>query len=239
MEPTPETARTLDQLEPVLGEPDDALLDSFRDAGRAVLALVPDCIGFSLSRLEDDLVFTMLSTAEDVATLDAAQYLGDGPCLEAVRREDQVATVTDDPLSEDRWRLFAAVAGELGVRSTLTLPIRHGEKVSGSVNLYAAGTHSFDDHHDALAELFGAWSSGAVTNADLSFDTRRQAERGPQLAEDLSRVQVAIGIVAATLDTDVATAEQRLGRAAELAGLSRAALARSLIALLHPPVDEA
>ncbi|WP_160006567.1 GAF domain-containing protein [Nocardioides sp. AX2bis] len=238
MDPTPETARTLNQLEPVLGESDDALLDHFRDAGRSVLAVVPDCVGFSLSRLEDDLVFTMLSTAEDIALLDATQYLDDGPCLAAVRTDAVVGTWTDDPLSEDRWLLFATTASELGVRSTLTLPIHQGDQVSGSVNLYAASPEAFVGHHEDLAQVFGAWSAGAVTNADLSFDSRRQAERGPQVAADLSRIQVAIGIVAATLGTDVFTAEKRLRRAADLAGLPEATLATSLIALVHPPDDD-
>lgn len=239
MEPTPDTARTLNQLDPVPGDEDDALVDSFREAGRSVLDLVPDCIGFSISRLEDGLVFTMLSTAEDTAVLDAMQYLDDGPCLEAVRREELVETSTDDPLDEGRWLLFATAASELGVRSTLTLPIYEHEQVSGSVNLYAASADAFEGHHDRLAEFFGAWSSGAVTNADLSFESRRRSERGPALAEDLNRVQVAIGIVAATLSVDVDAATERVRRAADLAGVSEATLARGLIALVRPPDRDA
>lgn len=235
MEPTPDTARTLNQLDPLPGDEDDELVDSFREAGRSVLDLVPDCIGFSLSRLEDDLVFTMLSTAEDTALLDAMQYLDDGPCLEAVRREELVETSTDDPLNEGRWLLFATAAAELGVQSTLTLPIHEHGRVSGSVNLYAASPDAFDGHHEHLARFFGAWSSGAVTNADLSFESRRRSELGPAVAEDLNRVQVAVGIVAATLSIDVDAATERVRRAADLAGVSEATLARGLIALVQPP----
>lgn len=239
MEPTPDTARTLNQLDPVPGDEDDALVDSFREAGRSVLTVVPDCIGFSLSRLQDELVFTMLSTAEDTALLDAMQYLDDGPCLEAVRREELVETSTDDPLNESRWRLFATAAAELGVQSTLTLPIYQDGEVSGSVNLYAASPGAFEGHHEDLAEFFGAWSSGAVTNADLSFESRRRSERGPAVAEDLNRVQVAIGIVASSLTIGVDDATERVHRAADLAGVSEATLARGLIALVHPPQPDA
>lgn len=237
MEPIPETAAALASMDPVPGESDDELLEALREAGRQVETIVPDCVGFSLARLDEGLVFTLVATAVVIAGLDAVQYLDDGPCVEAVRDPEPGTVIETNPaevLSEGKWQVFASAATGLGVGSTLTIPIRDGERVGGSINLYASTADAFVGHHEALADLFGAWATGAVTNADMTFTSRHLARQAPQILADRNRVDTAVGIIASTLETDPPHARERLTRASDLAGVPLHVLAGTIISMFVP-----
>jgi hypothetical protein len=99
----------------------------------------------------------------------------------------------------------------------------------GTVNLYAASRRAFVGHHEQLADVFGGWAAGAVANADLSFTTRKEAERAPQRLRNQNLIDVATRIVAAQLGVDVETAVARLRDAASRAGVSLLQLARDVV----------
>jgi GAF domain-containing protein len=75
--------------------------------------------------------------------IDEAQYSsGDGPCLHSMRTGDEVLIA--DLAAEQRWPEFRTVASELGVRSSLSLPLRaRTAGLGGALNLYARSTHAF------------------------------------------------------------------------------------------------
>ena len=116
--------------------------------------------------------------------------------------------------------------------STLSLPLLADGPIAGGINLYGASVHCFDGHHDELALLLGAWAGGAVVDGDLSFETRAAARKAPQILREATSVDVGVGVLAATLDLEVAQARERLADAADRAGLSEAAVARLLIDVL-------
>jgi GAF domain-containing protein len=225
-EPIPETVEAVTALEPA-GE-GDLLARLLRLANRAQ-QIVPDLIGISLARLDENLTFTLVATAEEIAVLDAIQYAAGGPCVEGAHTAEVQACDDTDLLSEERWQLFAEAAAAHTVRSTLTLPIFSGQRVTGSVNLYAASRQAFVGHHDQLAVIFGGWASGAVANADLSFTTRNEAEATPERVRDLTVIEVASGVLAAQLGVSVDVGRARLRDAAARAGVSAADLAREIV----------
>ena len=102
-------------------------------------------------------------------------------------------------------------------------------EVVGTVNLYAATADAFDDRHEELAHVLGAWAPGAVANADLSFETRRTAQNAPQILLDEMRIQVAVGILVASRNISVAAARTHLTSAASRAGVSETAFAKLII----------
>src|SRR4051794_12141910 len=172
MEPIPETVEAVNELDP--SADDGTLLVSLCERASRAQQIVPDLVGVSLAALDHGLTLTMVATAADVAVLDAVQYVGGGPCVEAGGR-DQIVEDDIDVMDEDRWRLFAEATAALDVRSTLTLPVLSDGHAVATVNLYAASRQAFVGHHEQLALVFGAWAAGAVTNADLSFRTRKNA----------------------------------------------------------------
>lgn len=186
-------------------------------------------MGLSISVVEQDVTFTYLTSAPAAAGLDAVQYIDGGPCEQAVERGELVATAPDDLLDEGRWQLFARASGSSGVASTLSLPLLDGPRVVGSVNMYGAAPDTFDGRHEELADLFGAWAPGAVTNADLSLESRLRGAQAVERLEDLALVDVAVGMLAATHRTSAEDARRLLDEAAARAGVPAPAVARLLV----------
>ncbi len=227
MEPISETFEALEEFGPYLYDND--LLTELGRMGHRVKELVPECVGLSLAYREHGATFTLVASDEITAALDALQYFDDGPCLAAVDEARLVEFNEGDVLDEERWQLFARGTDTAAVASTLTLPIVVEEMVEGSVNLYASSPHAFEGKHEELAWALGAWAGGAIVNADLDFSTRRAAEEAPRQLFEVSRIQVAVGILAASQDIAPPVARERLREAATRAGVSDSAIARLVI----------
>lgn len=109
------------------------------------------------------------------------------------------------------------------------MPLRHGDKVRGGVNLYASSDAAFAGKAGDVAEVFGGWAEEAVSNADLGFETRHAAEQAPELLTDIDIVGQAVGIMVAVYGIGVDKARERLVQAADRAGISEAQLAEELL----------
>jgi hypothetical protein len=105
----------------------------------------------------------------------------------------------------------------------------NGDTATGSVNLYGASPDAFKGQHEAIAAIFEAWAPGAVTNADMSFRTRQEAEQAPRRVAEQARVDTATGIIAGRSGIDVASARERLTEAAQRAGVTDVQLADAVI----------
>jgi GAF domain-containing protein len=227
MEPIPETIEAVNELDPLVDV--ESLMAELVGLGNRAKRIVPDLVGVSIARLDQGVTFTLVATADEIAVLDAVQYVAGGPCVDAAVHDDVREFDGDDAFDEERWRLFSEATAWHAVRSTLTLPVMGGRGVLGTVNLYAASRNAFAGLREDLAEVFGAWASGAVANADLSFTTRSEARTAPQRIRDQNVVAVATGIVAAQLGVDVEAAQARLHDAAARGGVSVAHLARDIV----------
>lgn len=177
----------------------DALAEIYEMAER-VRVVVPDCLGLSLSSTATGVTLTLVATDDEIAALDALQYISGGPCVDTAEVGRGVDVEVADALDEKGWQLYARGAAAEGVASSLTLPILSDKQVTGTVNLYASGADSFLDHEEELARILGAWAGGAVSNADLAFGTRKLAERAPEVLQDQLDVDVAIGTLSMTDD---------------------------------------
>jgi hypothetical protein len=104
--------------------------------------------------------------------------------------------------------------------------------VVGGINLYASTAEAFTGHHDELAGALGGNIGSAIQDADLSFDTRREATLAPEQLRAQNDVEVAVGMLAARYGESIDAAQERLSSAAARAGLSGAEVAR-VVRLLH------
>jgi len=229
MEPLPETLAALEQL----SSDELDLVETLRATGSRIVDVIPDCAGLSISCLgvdftDIDLTFTLMSTDAAINLLDAAQYLDDaGPCMDAMSEADPVDA--PDVLAEERWHLLGLAAAGVGVRSTLSLPMRSGGEIIGSVNFYGATTDTFKGHEKELAHMFGAAAEEAVANADLSMTSRDHARRAPDRLEELQAINVAAGVLSARDRLPVDEARRRISGAAERAGVAESDLAHLVI----------
>jgi len=227
MEPIPESVEAVEELDPSVEE--QGLLERLTELANRAQDIVPDLVGVSIARMDQGLTFTLVATAGEIAVLDGIQYIAGGPCVEGAHAKEVREFNRDDVLDEEGWRLFAEVTAARAVHSTLTLPVVIQDHVVGTINLYAASSRAFVGHHDALADVFGAWAAGAVANADLSFATRKEAQAAPQQVQEEQLIDMATGIVAAQLGVDVDTAWVHLHDAAVRAGVTLVQLARNIV----------
>jgi hypothetical protein len=88
MEPVPETRAALQDLS-AYGDVD--LVECLQQTGKQVSRIVPECVGLSVSQLEDGLTFTLVASSAEIAALDATQYLDGGPCVDSSLNAKKVA----------------------------------------------------------------------------------------------------------------------------------------------------
>lgn len=226
MEPIPETREALRQLAQA---GDEQLGNDLGEAASALRAAVPGLVGFSITVVEQGITFTYLTSDPSLSGLDAMQYLDGGPCEAALHTGQIVEADHDGLLDEGRWALFARASTSLGVACTLSLPILDEGQVVGSVNIYGAEPDTFHGRHEELADLFGAWAPGAVTNADLAFNSRLEGAQAVSRLEDLAVVDLAVGILVAANAVSPAEAKQLLEQAALRAGVTLAEVAQLLV----------
>ncbi len=208
--------------------------------GREAVSLVPSCVGLSLGLVKDGLTFTLTATSQEVAVIDAAQYLDGGPCVAVAAGSEALHVEIPDLLDEKRWSAFALTSAAHGVKSTLSLPILREDALVGGINLYAAALHAFDDKHVALASALGASAEGAVTDADLEFTSRARALQTPARMADRREIEFATAILAARDHTNVDVARSRLQDSALRAGLTLLQAARVVTYLgTHPRLSHA
>lgn len=236
MKPIPETVALIEEF----GEYFDAdLLDDLQEKAGAVRELVPELVGLSLGVLKDGVAFTLVATDGVVAVLDAVQYVVGGPCVDALPAERVIQHDSDLPDDEGQWQTFARATAAKAVSTTLTLPVLDAKKVVvGTINLYAGASGAFVGLHREIAEIFGAWAPGAVTNADLSFRTRETAEGSPELLRATVQIDTAVGLLMAARAVDADTARDLLEKAAVRAGVSVEALAETMIEAFERPEDD-
>jgi GAF domain-containing protein len=226
MEPLPETDEALDEY---LEHDDSDLRETLTDMARQARRIVPSCVGLSLGLVRDDLTFTLVATASEIAAIDATQYLEGGPCVAVAKGADILDLDVRDLLDEDRWTAFALASAAHGVGSSLSLQVVSGGEVVGGVNLYAAEPRAFHGKHTSLAQALGASAESAVCDADLGFSTRELARRAPRTIADVRTVDQAVGMLAARYDTSVDDARARLDHAAFRAGVSAVQAAAVII----------
>jgi GAF domain-containing protein len=110
-------------------------------------------------------IFTAAASDDLARAGDELQYqFGEGPCLDATWARGAVycRNVDVDP----RWPRWApAAAGDLGVHSTLSLPLFTHQHTLGSVNLYSRVTGAFDPSALALGDSFATHTAVAYARA--------------------------------------------------------------------------
>lgn len=189
---------------------------------------VPDCVALSVTLLDEDLTFTLV----DRAATGAPRH-HPGPRDETRDAGSGAPPADVHPLDELDWADTARERAFGAIESTVSLPVvEHGRAVL-NIDLYASTAYAFRDRIDGLVEALGAWQAGAVTNADLGFETLRRAQEAPERLREQRLVDVAVGLVAARMAVTTDMAAQLVREAAERAGVSQseaACVARVLLA---------
>jgi GAF domain-containing protein len=130
--------------------------------------------GLTLAR--SDGAVTVSCTGPLAEQADERQYqLDDGPCLEAMR-EGAVVRV-EDMLGEQRWDDYPTLAAQVGVRSSLSLPLNVDGRSRGALNLYSTEPSAFGPADEAVAARWAGQAAGALAVALRIADGDEKAEQ--------------------------------------------------------------
>ncbi|CAM3659385.1 ANTAR domain-containing protein [Nocardioides zeicaulis] len=213
MELLPQSKEALDEYVTLSVEDVEGLLRVIE--GWAVRS-VPECVALSVTLLDEDLTFTLVDDPARTATRASAA----APASAAEPEAPAYA------LDEGEWADMARERAFEGIQSTVSLPVVQQGRAVLTIDLYASTAHAFHDRIDGLVSALGAWQAGAVTNADLGFETLRRAEEAPERLREQRIVDVATGLLAARTDVSTPEAHDALVRAAEAAEVSEVQAAK-------------
>jgi hypothetical protein len=216
MELLPQSREALDEYLTPAG---DDLEDQLSVIESWAVRTVPECVAMSVTLLEEDLTFT---------------FVRKGPTGDDASAPSSAAAPPATgwhALDEEGWAALARQQAAAGIASTVSLPVVHRDRVVLGIDLYASTPHAFDDRLEDLSRSLGAWRDGAVTNADLAFESRRRAEEAPQRLKERRTVEVAVGLLAARQGLDIETARSVLHSCASQAGIADVQAALVLLAL--------
>lgn len=214
MELLPQSREALDEYVTLSVDDVEGLLRVIE--GWAVKA-VPECVALSVTLLDEDLTFTLV---DPESTADGSPpYLSSA--AEPVLGESGAAYALD----ESGWADMARERAFAGIASTVCLPVVEQGRAVLNIDLYASTAHAFRDRVDGLVAALGAWQAGAVTNADLGFDTLRRAEAAPERLREQRLFDVAVGLVAARVGVTTDDAVDLMAAASEIADLPPAQVA--------------
>ncbi len=217
---------------PEPGGPCPDPVQELRRRAERVRALVPDLVGLTLASGTSVEPFTVAATSDEVAVLDAVQYLTDGPSRHAAEAGQVLACNRAELDHEPAWQSVAAAAAAVGVSSTLTVPVLHHRRVVGTINLYAAIDHAFDGRHREVADVFEGWAPRTAERATLP-DRRTTVETMPQHLRDDLDIRDATSRTASQSVVPLRQARLRLDDAAHRAGITKARLATVILGI--PP----
>jgi GAF domain-containing protein len=139
---------------------------------------------------------TVASTDELAQRADERQYeVDDGPCLQAMR--EGVVVRVADMTTDDRWGPYPDLAAQVGVRSSLSLPLVVEERSRGALNFYSTDPGAFTERDEEVATRWAAQATGALAVALRIADGDDRAEQLLVGLDTRTTIGQAIGLVMA------------------------------------------
>ncbi|WP_084423722.1 GAF and ANTAR domain-containing protein [Rhodococcoides kyotonense] len=192
--------------------------------------------GVAVAVLTDDAANRDLlhATSDDAARIDELQFTtGEGPCLRAfVRGEPELhANIQDDAAS---WPTFASeLVGELGVNAVFAFPLLDGGAKLGVLEMYRRESRPLTAEQYAAAERAAAALGMAAVVELVSYASTLEKgtieqHQGP-FAPERADVNIAVGILSATLRVAPEEASARLRARAFAESKSISSLAHDIV----------
>jgi GAF domain-containing protein len=128
---------------------------------------IPGSEATSITLIRNDRAFTAACDGQIAMDADELQYeRGYGPCVDAGRSGE--VFIVEDMRAEERWPDYAARVAELGVLSSLSVPLPFQGATIGALNNYARRTAAFGESDLAVGEEAAAFVAIAVGNAEAA-----------------------------------------------------------------------
>lgn len=223
-----DVAVVLTQLSALLvdGEPLDQRLRRVVDLA---VGTIPGCHAAGVTLVTAERAHTAAHTDQLTLAVDSAQYeVGDGPCLDAIRRR-QVNRV-DVGEAEGRWPAFTQAARAAGIRSFLAAPLLVHREPLGALNLYSRDPAGFDALDESFVSLFSNQAAASVANSLRYTDIATLARQLEEALESRAVIEQAKGVLMACHGVDADEAFDLLRRQSQHRNVKLREVAHDVVA---------
>ncbi len=176
---------------------------------------IPGAESTSITLIRADSAYTAAHAGEMALAADELQYeRGHGPCMDAGR--GNVVLRVDDMTTETRWPDYAARVVDLGVRSSLSVPLPYQGLAIGALNNYSGQVGAFRSEEAMRAAVDVAESVAvAVANAEGYAQVVDQAHNMRRAMESRAVIEQAKGVLMAQRGIDAQQAFDMLREASQ------------------------
>ncbi len=171
-----EVAETFARVARTLAEEHDDLQGALEKIVQLAVESLDACEFAGVSLVEKGKITSPASSDEVPRKVDKIQTeTGEGPCVDAIKEHEVFQT--GDLRNEKRWPQFSIRAHEAtGICSILSIRLFVEEDTMGALNLYSTAADAFDDSDVALASVFGAHASVAISATRRQQDLEQKAQ---------------------------------------------------------------
>lgn len=157
---------------------------------RHAVGLVDGCDDAGVLVLEDRTRVRSLAASSDlVRTSDQQQEeVGEGPCFDAAREQQEVFRIADVGGSEPRWPHYAPRARALGIGSMMGFLLFTEEGSLGALNMYSSKPAAFTTRSENTGWVL-------ASHAAVAFSSARSSHQMHTAMETRNLIGEALGIV--------------------------------------------
>jgi GAF domain-containing protein len=139
---------------------------------------------------------TVACTDELAERADERQYeVDDGPCLQSMR--EGVVVRVADMSNDDRWGPYPTLAAQVGVRSSLSIPLVVEERSRGALNFYSTAPGAFGGDDEKIAGRWAGQAAGALAVALRIAEGDEKAEQLQGGLDTRTAIGQAVGLLMA------------------------------------------
>jgi GAF domain-containing protein len=151
--------------------------------------------GAGLMLLSADGVLRYVAASDEAGRmLEALQeQFGEGPCVDAFLEDAPV--IADDLGADPRWPSVGPLAAGHGVRAVLGVPIDLREGPVGTLNVYAAQPHRWDDSDVAAIQAYTRVIASLLRSAVKAHVSGKAATQLQQALDHRSLIEQAKGVL--------------------------------------------
>ncbi len=184
--------------------------------------------GAGVTMVDQGRKYTAAYSDEIAKEADSLQYEYDeGPCLSAWK-EQQVFRIDWMP-GETRWPRWAPAVAELGMISTLSVPLIVHDRSIGAIKVYSRNRSNYDERDERVLAMFARQAAIVLANARAFTDARQLSEQLKDALKSREWIGEAKGILMEREGVDEEAAFAMLRQASQHENIKLREIAEELV----------
>lgn len=190
--------------------------------------VLPETAGAGVTLIREGKKYTAAYTDDLVERADALQYeLDEGPCLSAWR-ESAVVRV-DEMAAESRWPRWTPAAVSMGLRSSLSAPLRAREETTGAIKVYSKHPGSYDQRHEPILQMLADQAGVVLANVQGYVEAQELSEQLKEALRSRDVIGQAKGVLMAQEGIDDEAAFGMLRQASQTKNIKLRDVAAAIV----------